>query len=301
MKIKRLHACTGHRASLYALVPGQDDRHFITAGGDGWVVEWNLDNPENGQLIANTETQLFSLCALTEKSRLVAGNMHGGLHWLVRDRPDKTRNVQHHKRGVYDILELGDYLFTVGGDGVLTRWDIATGRTVESIQLSSQALRAIAYADQVGELVVGSSDHNIYWLDAQTLALKHVVRGAHENSVFSLACSPNGQRLLSGGRDALLKVWMVDTKEIAPQSPEQAAHLFTLNHIAFSPDGHLFATASRDKTFKIWDAQTYELLKVVDTLRLGGHINSVNRLLWHGGGLISVSDDRRAMIWSHEP
>jgi WD40 repeat protein len=94
---------------------------------------------------------------------------------------------------------------------------------------------------------------------------------------------------------------MVDTKEIAPQSPEQAAHLFTLNHIAFSPDGHLFATASRDKTFKIWDAQTYELLKVVDTLRLGGHINSVNRLLWHGGGLISVSDDRRAIIWSHEP
>ncbi|MEY3195436.1 MAG: hypothetical protein RIQ78_1533 [Bacteroidota bacterium] len=301
MIIKRLHACTGHRASLYALVPGKDDRHFITAGGDGWVVEWNLDDPENGQMVANTEAQVFSLLALTDKSRLVAGNMHGGLHWLVRDRPDQTRNVQHHRRGVYDMLELGEYLFTAGGDGLLTRWDTATGRTVDSIQLSNVALRAIVYVEQVGALVVGSSDHHIYWLDAKTLVLKQVTRGAHTNSVFTLACSPNGRHLLSGGRDALLKVWKVDTREIAPENPLQAAHLFTLNHIVFSPDGHFFATASRDKTIKIWDTQTYALVKVVDTLRYGGHINSVNRLLWNAGGLISVSDDRRAMIWSVEP
>ncbi|MBK7939593.1 MAG: hypothetical protein IPJ82_22020 [Lewinellaceae bacterium] len=78
---------------------------------------------------------------------------------------------------------------------------------------------------------------------------------------------------------------------------EQPAHLFTLNHIVFSPDGQFFATASRDKTIKIWDAATFQLLKVVDTIRNGGHINSVNRLLWLPGCLVSCSDDRTVMLW----
>lgn len=301
MQIQRLHACTGHRAALYALARGRDDQHFLTAGGDGWVVEWSLDDPETGKLVANTETQIFALCTLTDRNRIVAGNMNGGLHWILRDEPERTRNVQHHHKGVYDMLELGSCLFTAGGDGLLTRWDLETARTLESLQLSPQALRALAYSEKRGEIAVGASDHHIYILDAASLALKHTVKNAHKNSVFTLAYTPDGTRLLSGGRDAALNIWTVGDWQPAPETLEVAAHLFTLNHIAFSPDGKLFATASRDKTLKIWDAATFTLLKVVDTIREGGHINSVNRLLWLPGGLVSASDDRTAMIWSVIP
>lgn len=83
--------------------------------------------------------------------------------------------------------------------------------------------------------------------------------------------------------------------------PKEAAHMFTINHLAFSPDGSLFATASRDKTIKIWDTYSLKLLKVLDTIRHGGHINSVNRLLWLPEMLVSASDDQRAIIWEVEP
>lgn len=296
MDIKKIHACTGHRAAIYALAQGRNDRHFLSAGGDGWIVEWNLDDPEMGKLVANTETQIFSLCALPDRNRIVAGNMNGGLHWIIRDAPENTLNVQHHTKGVYDILALGQHLFTAGGDGVFTRWDIETARTMESIQLSNQALRAIAYTEKRHEIAVGASDNNIYILDVETLALKSTILNAHTNSVFTLVWSPDSQQLLSGGRDAWLKIWEFP-KSSAVSHPTEAAHLFTINHITFSPDGKLFATASRDKTLKIWDATTFELLKVVDTIRNGGHINSVNRLLWLPGCLVSASDDRSAMIW----
>jgi len=67
----------------------------------------------------------------------------------------------------------------------------------------------------------------------------------------------------------------------------------------FSPDGKLVATGSRDKTIKIWNAQNFGLLKVIDTQRNGGHINSVNTLLWSSfnNWLISGSDDRSIIIW----
>jgi WD40 repeat protein len=306
MQITRVHACTGHRAAVYALARGGDDRHFLTAAGDGWVVEWNLDDLETGKLIASTETQLFSLCALPDQQTILAGNMNGGLHWIVRDKPEQNRNILHHKKGIYDILALGKYVFTAGGDGLFTRWDMESARTLESIQLSSQALRAIAYSDKNHEIAVGASDNNIYFLDADTLELKSTIQNAHTNSVFTLAWSPDQTLLLSGGRDAWLRIWeypsatSVSHPALAVQTPKEAAHLFTLNHIAFSPDGQLFATASRDKTIKIWDGQSGELLKVIDTIRHGGHINSVNRLLWVADCLVSASDDRSAMVWRVE-
>jgi len=296
LQVEKIHASSGHNAALYALAPGRTDRHFLSAGGDGWVVEWDLDDPETGKLVASIETQCFALCALPDRNRIVAGNMNGGIHWIDRQSPELTRNVQHHKKGVYALESIGDCLFSAGGDGFLTRWDSANARTIESLQLSHQPLRALAYSGKRGEIAVGASDQSIYFLDAETLVLKSVLKKAHTNSVFTLAYSPNGQYLLSGGRDAMLRVW--DLENDCAMRSEQPAHWYTINHLAFSPDGLLFATASRDRTVKIWDSQSFELLKVLDTLRFGGHTRSVNRLLWMPDCLISCGDDRLAMIWN---
>lgn len=304
MNIRRIHACTGHRAAVYALAPGRDERHFLSAGGDGWIVEWNLDDPETGKLIANTESNIFSLCRLPGGRHLVAGNMHGGIHWIDVEQPEQTRLIQAHRKGVFDLLLLSDqHLLSAGGDGILTLWDIHNGQPMASLQLSHESLRAIAYAPWRNELAVGASDGNLYFLDAGMLALKGTALKAHGNSVFSLAYSEKNRLLLSGGRDAFLRVWEADHEPDSipwpsSKSPALAAHLFTINHIAFSPDGRHFATASRDKTIKIWDADAVELLKVVDVIRDGGHINSVNRLLWMGNTLVSASDDRSMLLWA---
>lgn len=291
------HTCTGHRASIYALAPGQDARHFLSAGGDGWIVEWNLDDPETGRVVATVETQVFALFALPDQQRLVAGNMNGGLHWVDLAHPDRTRNIQHHQKGVFDLQAHGPWLFSAGGEGMLTRWALEEARSVESFHLSNKSLRAIAIAPGRGEMAVGASDGNIYLLDLETLALKHVLARAHTPAVFALRYSPDERYLLSGGRDALLRVWHLEENTPTLHS-EQPAHWFTLNHIAYSPDGTRFATASRDKTVKIWDAASFRLTKVLETLRDNGHRNSVNRLLWLPDALVSASDDRTVKIWT---
>lgn len=291
---RHLHTCTGHQAALYTLAQGRSDRHFLSTGGDGWIVEWDLDFPETGQLLASVGTQVYSMCSLPEHHLVIAGNMNGGVHWIHYDNPDQTRNVQHHQKGVYDILAVGNRVFTAGGEGLLTLWDRDSGRALESYHLSNQSLRSIAYSAERQELAIGSSDGSIYLLDSNTLFLKKVMAHAHSNSVFSVAYTPNGKYLLSGGRDAMLRIWGTSDWNLAN---EQNAHWYTLNHIAFSPDQAHFATASRDKTLKIWDANTFSLVKVLDTIRDGGHINSVNRLMWLPGFLISASDDRSVRVW----
>lgn len=294
MHVHKIHTCTGHNAALYALAPGTGQRHFLTAGGDGWIVAWNLDSPENGRVVAQVPAQVFALCKLDD-GRLVAGNMNGGIHWIDLEHPDQTRNLQHHRKGVFAIKQIGSFVYSCGGDGFLTRWSSEKALSLESIQLSHQSLRCLAYDASRGWLAIGGSDHAIYVLNESTMALQRVLKLAHTSSVFSLAFSPDGRYLWSGGRDAILRIWDIEA-DFAPVSA-QPAHLYTINDLAFSPDGQWLITASRDRTIKCWDAQSFALLKVIDTLRYGSHPRSVNRLMWQDGWLISAGDDRQAMIW----
>jgi len=298
IQVQKLAQLTGHDASIFKVMPYKEKNLFLSGGGEGWVVVWDLKQPEMGRLVSKIDKQIFSLLYLKGHETIVAGNMDGGVHWINLNDPTNTQNIAHHSKGVFAIERVGESVFTAGGDGVLTRWDIKATRTIESIHLSNKSLRCIAYSQERNELAVGASDTNIYLLDAKTLHLKKTISKAHENSVFTLLYSVNNQYLLSGGRDAHLRIRDItaDFKEINAQP----AHWYTINNIALHPKGHLFATASRDKTIKIWDATTFELLKVLDVVKYGGHLNSVNHLYWSefDNQLISCSDDRSIIVWS---
>ncbi len=288
---------TGHNASIFTVIESAKPGHVLSGGGDGWVVEWNLDDPEMGKLVAKVETQIFSMCRIADSNRLVVGNMNGGVHWLDLADQSNDTNVLHHQKGVFAIVQVGDAIFTGGGDGLLTRWSIAQQKTLESLQLSAASIRSIAFAPERNELAVGASDHHIYLVNATTMELKKTILQAHENSVFALHYGPQQRYLFSGGRDAHLKVWDLDDKGANLSS--QAAHWFTINDIAFHPSGQWLATGSRDKRIRIWDASTFELLGSIEAPRNQGHVNSVNRLYWspHNHWLVSASDDRRMIIW----
>jgi WD40 repeat protein len=298
IKVKKITQLTGHNGSIYSVKEGEAKHFMLSAAGDGWVVQWDLANPEVGRLIAKADKNIYAMCYVLRPSQyLILGDMDGGLHWVALTNPDEQRNIAFHKNGVFDIQNIDNQIITIGGDGVLARWNIEKQRVTESVQLAQQSLRCMAFSADRNELAVGSSDRNIYVLSADTLTLKHTIENAHNNSIFALQYSPDGKHLLSGGRDALLRVW--DSEQNFQLISSQPAHLYTINKIVFHPERKIFATASRDKTIKIWDATTYELLKVIDTLRSGCHTHSVNTLYWspYNNWLISGSDDRSAMIW----
>lgn len=293
--IKPLYTFTGHNASVYRL-QRFDNTSFLSAGGDGWIVKWDIEGekPELGKLIAKTDSQIFSLYHKVSTSLVVAGDMHGELHFIDLDNQDNTRRFTHHKKGVFGIYRVGEYIYTLGGEGMMSKWNSENVGTVESIQLSDQSLRSIV--SSATTIYVGSSDRNIYILDRTTEQVIEAIKLAHENTVFSLAFDEHRQFLLSGGRDAMLNIW-TESNELSIYKGV-AAHLFTINDIKINPSGKLFATASRDKTIKIWDARSYKLLKVIEAIRDKGHVNSVNHLLWLSESiLISCSDDRTIKIW----
>lgn len=297
-QLKVLHRFTGHNGAIYALSNAPEPYDFCSAGGDGWVVGWQLAKPDEGRLIAKTDAKLFSLCYIPERMLLLAGDMNGGLHWIDLQHPGATTGLAFHQKGIFALLQIGDSIFSAGGDGKLGRWNLHTGRCEESLQLCRDSLRCLDYDPQKHELSVGASNGRIYFIDLNTLQVSNTINPAHDNSVFSLAYLNQGSQLVSGGRDAQLKHWSLNVSDTHLLST-QSAHWYTINQLALHPSGQWLASASRDKTIKIWDATTLQLLKVLETIRDHGHINSVNAL-WHspdGQFLLSAGDDRSIIQW----
>ena len=300
IRITKIAQLTGHNASIFTITKDIQEGSFLSGAGDGWVVRWNFEAPDLGKLIAKVDTQIFSMCPIPNSSKVVVGNMNGGVHWIDLEQPDQTKNIAHHKFGVFDVQFVAPYIYTLGGAGLLSRWSTEEHRALESIKLSTSSLRCMHYSKARNELAIGASDHNIYLLDADSLKVKQTIPAAHDNSVFTLKYSPDNQFLLSGGRDAHLKVRAIDQNFKLISS--QPAHWYTINSISFDPTAAFFATGSRDKTVKIWDSTNFELIKVLEGVRDKGHLNSVNKVFWsnYNNYLISASDDRSIIIWKVE-
>lgn len=303
MDIVKIAHLTGHQGSIYTLFYPFDEHYLVSSGGDGWVVKWDINDPDIGQLIAQIDSKVFSLCHIPHSSIIIAGNMDGGIHYMDIENPENNKNIAHHQKGVFNILFIKNHIYTIGGDGIITCWQLSPFKSIESLQLSAKSLRSIQYSALKDEFVIGASDGNIYFLDTD-LNIKNIIKQAHQHSVFAVNFTPDGRHLLSGGRDALLKIWDLETHTTID---EIKAHLYTINAIQFNPfDSTEFATASRDKTVKIWHLDNENtpkphLLKVINTVKNGGHINSVNALQWlNKEFLASAGDDRSILFWHLE-
>jgi WD40 repeat protein len=297
MHFKSYPFFNGHQGAIYTLHQMENTTSFLSGGSDGWLVKWSLDNPALGINLATIPGQILSICYIPAVNVCVAGDLNGVIYWLDLNNPKIIpKAFAHHKKGVFSILYLGDHLFTAGGDGVFTKWSIDHQTPLESIRTSFKAIRSVAYNKEKDEFALGCSDGAICFLDRTSFMVTLSWSACHLPSVFSLIYHPDNERIISGGRDALLKVWYRKNGELIHVVP---AHRFTINHLTLNTDGNLLFTASRDTSIRVWDALDLKLLLSINGTKNEGHQNSVNKLLWFDSQqlLISASDDRQIGHW----
>ena len=80
----------------------------------------------------------------------------------------------------------------------------------------------------------------------------------HSDIVRSVAFSPDGQYIVSGGWDKTLKLWDVETGR---EFRTFVGHIDQVFSVSFSPDGRYILSGSLDNTMKIWDVKTGKELR----------------------------------------
>ena len=132
------------------------------------------------------------------------------------------------------------------------------------------------------------NDADAAWAESLRCVLGHV------NSVYGVAVSPDGRRVVTGSWDGYARLWDAESGELSlpPKRHEDA-----VLSCAWSPDGSRVATANYAQVAVLWDPQSGETVR---TFR--GHGGAVNGVAFSGGGarLVTASQDRTARVWDAE-
>lgn len=117
----------------------------------------------------------------------------------------------------------------------------------------------------------------------------------HEEAILHVQFSPNGDALASGGGDATVRFWDVNT-----MTPKHVCKGHK-NHVlctSWSPDGLLYASGDRNGEIRLWDPSTGKLVH-----SLVGHKKWITSLSWEPlhrtatPRLVSGSKDATARVW----
>ncbi len=113
----------------------------------------------------------------------------------------------------------------------------------------------------------------------------------HRYWVYSVAFSPDGQRIVTGSDDKTARVWNARTGQLLVELQD---HTSSVNSVAYSPDGQRIVTGSFDNTARVWDARTGQSL-----VELQGHTRSVNSVAYSPDGqwIVTGSGDKTARVW----
>lgn len=286
--IQLLQTLSGHRSGIYNLKVWQEK--IYSASGDGFIIEWDLDTGI-GKVMADVKKAIYTF--YIDANYIWIGTQQGNIHVIDRNTQQEIKNLLLTQSSIYCIHHWieKDIVYFTDANGGIGFIDTQNYQLVHYEKIASTKLRKIAH-----------DTHYLYTTDAYNAVVKReyptlqIVQkyASHTQAINVVEIDTDRNTILSGGKDAYLKIQTVNDGEIIADFP---AHNYAIYAIAVSPNQQYIASCSMDKTCKIWDYVTMDIIQRIDKSNQG-HTHSVNTLLWYNDTtLITAGDDRNIKVW----
>lgn len=292
MSLHKKKEITGHSGAVFCCI---SDGHYIyTGSSDKYVTRWKIEEGIQDEFSIKFKYSIYALCVANDDF-LVVGLASGGLHFFDLKSRQELKFYTQHTQAIFSIAynSIKKHFYATDADGNLSVWSSDGNNLLIYLPLDCGKVRSIDIVSDGSHFVLACQDGTIRIFESEYFNEIVTIDG-HKGGVTSVLFHPlNANQLITGGKDALLKLW--DWKS-GDELNSIVAHTFAIYSIVSINDGKTIITASRDKNVKEWTS-SLDIIKRLDR-KSGGHEHSVNDLcVVDQQTVVSCSDDKRIILW----
>lgn len=186
----------------------------------------------------------------------------------------------------------GKRLTSVGADGWVKTWDIASQTLVAKPKLTGEfpRSRCVAWSPDGSWIAIGGAD-GLVLLRTKNGRRKKARGTVSKIPITALAFSPDSKQIAAAHMDGTVS--LLKTKGLRPVGKQLLGHDGRVESVVWSPDGtHLATGGWEDGTVRIWLAKDHKEIRKIDT-----PAGKVGSIAWSPDGKLIASSGAALELW----
>lgn len=200
------HVLAGHEAPIVSLALSPDRRSIASASWDGSVRLWPLG--EGKPTVLEGHRGNVNAVLFLPDGRLVSAGYDGTIRFWREGREERVIEAGLPQNA---LALAGSEIISAGADGQL-RFLSPDGERMEALGIAEAPLVALAASGDGGMIAATGFRGALVLIEAKTRQITRRMMGP-AFPLWSLAFSPDGREILTGGADRLVRRWHVATGE----------------------------------------------------------------------------------------
>ncbi len=231
-----------------------DGKTIISGWSDGKIRAFG---PQSGKLIyiINDAHQkaVTAIACSSDSSKIVSGGEEGLVRvWRIGKTSQSLEASMKDHRGPINCIRIkgsDDECVSASSDGSCIIWDLRTFKRRISL-FANTFFKSVIYHPDESQLVTTGTDRKITYWDAFDGQAIRIIDGSDVDEVSALAVDRDGESIISGGGDKLVKLWGYDEGHCYFVG---IAHSGGITQVGVTPDKRKIVTVGSEGGIFIWD------------------------------------------------